>query len=870
MMTDSMSINVTKKIKWITLVLAIAISAFAKGQVKDSSLHFVDSIQFQIKDSAQFPKTKIKKLKGVVFDKAINEPVAFATIYFPKSSVGTVADEQGYFELDFEKVPNDTLRIQAIGYKTFNYIWSKKPIDSFALFVIEQSNTMLKEVVVKAGESPSILFMKEVFKYKNRNDISTNSNYAYELYNKLEADVTGLTKEQFEKIPFTKPFSFIYNNLDSTSEQESFLPVYLIEALSDYYCSNNPKAQREVIKASLQRGIENESIAQFLGGMYQNINCYSNFVDVFNKKFISPLSSAGLLFYKYRITDTQYVKGVPVIQVQFKPKRKGENCFFGSCWIVDSNYSLQRIQLNIPEEANVNFIDKISIYQEYKPLDSNRWFLNKDKLSAHFILPYGSKLPGFIGRKTSSYKNIHVNESFILDSINRVANMKELSIAEGAKDKDKSYWLENRHDSLSQNEKNIYKFIDTVQTLPVFNLYKRVIQVVTLGTYDTKYFQFGPYWSMYSRNRIEGTRFRFSVGTTKNLYKDLYLFGYAAYGTLDQKWKYKGSALYLLSRSPRSYIYASYKHDLDRQTGNYEDATSDYLFGNIIRKSGVPIKLAFSDEYRLEYFKEHYNGLSIHSQIVHKDFKPYTPLPSRFVFDESYNDGASLSNTEFGIKLRYAYKEKFLEGDFLRASLGSKYPIVELKIAGAIGGFLKSSYTYQKAHLSVSDNISIAPFGNLYYKVFAGRVLGAVPYPLLEVHPGNDFHYYNKYDFNMMYRYEFISDRYAGFIFEHTVGNGIFNYIPLVKKFKFRQFWNLKGLYGNLSNENYNLNNPSLINTGYTFRTLANTPYIELGTGIENILQVFRLDFVWRLSPNNLVESTPRYFGVFGSVKFDF
>ena len=381
MITNSMSINVTKKIKWITLVLALAISAFAKGQVKDSSLHFVDSIQLQIKDSSQLPKVELRTLKGIVIDKALNEPVAFATIYFPKSNIGTVADEQGYFELHFEKVPNDTLRIQAIGYKTFNYLWSKKPIDSFANFVIEQSNTMLKEVVVKAGESASILFMKEVFKHKNKNDISTNSNYTYELYNKLEADVTGITKAQFEKIPFTKPFSFIYNNLDSTSEQEAFLPVYLIEALSDYYCSNNPKGQREIIKASLQRGIENESIAQFLGSMYQNINCYDNFINVFNKKFVSPLSSAGLLFYKYRITDTQYVKGFPVIQVQFKPKRKGENCFYGSCWIVDSNYSLQRITLNVPQEANVNFIDKISIFQEYNPLDSNLWFLNKDKLT---------------------------------------------------------------------------------------------------------------------------------------------------------------------------------------------------------------------------------------------------------------------------------------------------------------------------------------------------------------------------------------------------------------------------------------------------------------------------------------------------------
>jgi hypothetical protein len=268
---------------------------------------------------------------------------------------------------------------------------------------------MLKEVVVKAGESPSILFMKEVFKYKNRNDISTNSNYAYELYNKLEADVTGLTKEQFEKIPFTKPFSFIYNNLDSTSEQESFLPVYLIEALSDYYCSNNPKAQREVIKASLQRGIENESIAQFLGGMYQNINCYSNFVDVFNKKFISPLSSAGLLFYKYRITDTQYVKGVPVIQVQFKPKRKGENCFFGSCWIVDSNYSLQRIQLNIPEEANVNFIDKIHATIE-------NIFFGKTKDGFESVGYY--EMPSYnIVNVTVNYY-INTNSSFYVKAIN--------------------------------------------------------------------------------------------------------------------------------------------------------------------------------------------------------------------------------------------------------------------------------------------------------------------------------------------------------------------------------------------------------------------------------------------------------------------
>ena len=31
-----------------------------------------------------------------------------------------------------------------------------------------------------------------------------------------------------------KPFSFVFDNIDSTSEKDPFLPAYLIESLSDY------------------------------------------------------------------------------------------------------------------------------------------------------------------------------------------------------------------------------------------------------------------------------------------------------------------------------------------------------------------------------------------------------------------------------------------------------------------------------------------------------------------------------------------------------------------------------------------------------------------------------------------------------------
>jgi len=138
---------------------------------------------------------------------------------------------------------------------------------------------------------------------------------------------------------------------------------------------------------------------------------------------------------------------------------------------------------------------------------------------------------------------------------------------------------------------------------------------------------------------------------------------------------------------------------------------------------------------------------------------------------------------------------------------------------------------------------------------------------LLEVHPGNEYYYYNQFVFNMMNRYEFISDEYVGFNIEHSLGGGLFTYIPLLKKTKFRQFWTAKGIIGSLSDENKKLN----LNKGYTFKTLENNPYIELGTGIENILKVFRVDFIWRVTPKPLpTEARQSYFGVFGSLRLTF
>ena len=116
-----------------------------------------------------------------------------------------------------------------------------------------------------------------------------------------------------------------------------------------------------------------------------------------------------------------------------------------------------------------------------------------------------------------------------------------------------------------------------------------------------------------------------------------------------------------------------------------------------------------------------------------------------------------------------------------------------------------------------------------------------------------------------MNRFEYLSDQYAGVNVEHNIGSGLFRFIPVTRKLKWRQFWNVKSLWGSLSNENNIINNKTA-----TFKTLNGKTYIEVGTGIDNILKVLRVDFVWRLSPPPSYAGTGSKFGVFGSFQFQF
>ena len=60
------------------------------------------------------------------------------------------------------------------------------------------------------------------------------TNFGYEAYNKLEVDIKNFNAGKAKKSILLKPFSFVFDNIDSLSEKEPFLPAYLLESVSDY------------------------------------------------------------------------------------------------------------------------------------------------------------------------------------------------------------------------------------------------------------------------------------------------------------------------------------------------------------------------------------------------------------------------------------------------------------------------------------------------------------------------------------------------------------------------------------------------------------------------------------------------------------
>jgi hypothetical protein len=135
----------------------------------------------------------------------------------------------------------------------------------------------------------------------------------------------------------------------------------------------------------------------------------------------------------------------------------------------------------------------------------------------------------------------------------------------------------------------------------------------------------------------------------------------------------------------------------------------------------------------------------------------------------------------------------------------------------------------------------------------AGKLWGALPYPLLIIHSGNETFYSDDAAFNTMNFFEFLSDRYAQLFVEHHFEGLFLNRIPLMRRLKWREVFVAKGVVGSLDRLKHEKEMLLLPN----MYDLRDGPYLECSAGIENIFKILRVDGIWRLRYNDHPNTSP-------------
>jgi hypothetical protein len=773
------------------------------------------------------------KVYGKVIDAQTKETLPFVNLVFKGTQIGTTTDINGKYVIETnQKV--DSLMVSYLGYQTL-----AKKVDRFKSqqvnFEMQSSSIELKEFVVKAGENPAHAILRNIWKNKKDNDKDKLPYYQYEAYNKIEFDVNNINEEYRSKKIF-KGFEFIFDYIDSTG-QKPYLPMFISESVADVYYRRDPKTYREHVKALKVSGMKNESVEKFMADMFQSVNIYDNYISVFNKSFVSPIATIGLMYYKYYLVDSAFIGNNWCYQINFMPKRVQEPTFSGQFWVTDTTFAIREIDVSMGADANINFVHDFSFKQRFELHDSI-WIMTKDQLVVDFNFTENSF--GFYGRRSTSLKDIVLNKP-APEKMYR--GNEKIIMLEGADNKPLEYWDTARHDSLSTQEKAIYTMVDSVKNMPKFKSYVEIIEAIFGGYKDFDKISIGPYFNVYSYNLVEGHRFRLGMRTSKKFSENLRLESYLAYGVKDNRFKYGGSFVYFLSKKPRSFFGASYKNDMEQLGQSPNPIRQDNILASVFRRNPFD-KLTLVEEIRTYIEQEWFTGFSTRVILNHRKLYPKGSLKyENIASDGTINSFPDIKTSDVTLIARFAYKERYIDGKFNRRSLGSNYPIFTSTYTYGIKGLFGSDYTYHKVSLNITGRLGTGAWGRLMYVFEGGKTFGVLPYPLLDIPMGNETVFYDRFTYNMMNFFEFVSDEYVSASFSQHLNGFFFNKIPLFRKLKWREVLLFKGVWGNLRSSN---------RKEYTLPenmfSLSRGPYLEAGAGIENIFKILRVDAMWRLT----------------------
>jgi hypothetical protein len=805
------------------------------------------------------------KVSGIVVDK-LNQPIPFANVVFKDSSEGIVTNEDGRFYLESPKTYT-TLVISSVGFSEKEIILDKPVNYNFKIQLSEAES--LSEVVVFAGKTskknnPALDILRKIWERKRKNGLHLFDQYQMEKYEKIEFDMNSIDSA-FMKSKLFKGMEFIFDQMDTSRVTgKTYLPIFINESLHDVYGDNKLKKVKEKIKANKTSGFNgNQQILSFVKDLYSEYNIYNNYLTFFDKSFTSPLSKTGIDVYNYVLKDSAYIDNKWCYNIVFYPRRKNELTFKGDFWVNDSTFAIKKINMAVTKSANINWVKDIYLEQEFEVVSDSVFLLTKDYLMSDFALNKKENSKGVYGKRTTFYRNHQFNKeqpvAFYKDEVNYMDDE--------VYNKSDEYWNENRFENLSKDELGVYKMLDTLQTVNKFKQLYSLVSILGSGYVEFKNFDYGPVFSTFGYNEVEGVRLRVGGRTYFGPNDPWRIQAYTAYGFDDNKFKYGLSGKWMVDKKNRIILSGGNRRDIE-QIGASLTTTNDILgrsfASSSVFSSGSNGKLTNINLTNVAIEIEPIKNLTFQTGFSYRTLESASTTFSLDYYTDIANSviESEVKQSEVNFQVEYSPKRKTIGFGVERNIVDSPFSRFFVNYSHGFKGLLNSDFKYDKLQLYYKQPIIIGPLGRTNIIMEVGKTFGKVPLGLLSVIPGNQTYFTIENTFSNLNFYEFVSDQYATLQWNHNFNGKIFSRIPFMRKLNWREIVSVKGVYGTISDENRAINASGLI---------YNAPekgYWEYSAGIGNIFKVFRIDFAWR--GNYLNTPDTNRFTVKGSFGFNF
>lgn len=743
---------------------------------------------------------------GKVTDAKNRQPIAFVNIVVNDGQFGGMSDINGKYEIHTDE-PIRILKFSCLGYET-----QEKAVESGLKSVnvaLTPKTFQLGEVTVEAGENPAHRIIDSVMAHRKENNPNSLDAYRYNIYDQMVFTIDSSEVIKAMGAADRPPAMSFFDSLLKKSD------LMIMETYSEVLF-RKPDQLRQNVLGTKMSGSKDPQVV-YLASKMQSSSFYDEMVSVAGIDYVNPISRNSKSHYFFTLESVTPAQGSDSLYViSFHPfKGSTFSGLRGTMTIHSDGWAVMNVKAEPNQQGG---LFTISIQQLYQKI-AGQWF--PSQLNTNLVMPQVA-----VAKDGYAFPMMAVGKSYIsgvmLNPVipDRAFSEVELMVHEAAGYRDDTFWTQHRIDSLTERILNTYHFMDSLtEGNDIFdralNFTTKLMEEssVSLGPVDLNL------GNMLRLSAFRGFYAGLHLSTNDRFNPHIRLSGFAGYWTKLKDFDYGFEGKLLINRQRQMELGWRFAHQSSAigEFGGFGEGVSlfsendyRYTFYENVMARGDWAEWFFSTR-----FARHFKAfLTFGFGEKHYYLQPYDLLP----------DPLHFTNAE--VKLRFAYKEKFVSTTHGLQSQGTDYPIVWLSYQRSFKGVLDGEYAFDRVKFQMEKDFQTKYRGKSSVLLQAGYASKGCPVMETFNIMGSyePFGLYAPGSFATMRESEFFCDRFVLLFLSHDFQGAIWN--PHTAWFKPQLTLSTAMGWGT----------PTLtqgyFESGFVVKGLLNTPLTNMGAGV--------------------------------------